>query len=115
MLIRIFSRLTPAGIPTVAVYSEADRHAKHVSLADQAFCIGPAAAKDSYLRKENILQVEINILFLFPICTASCTYSVPSQKNNTPTFSSWCLHVPISIAPPLAAVGNLTSCASHFQ
>lgn len=51
------STLAIAGIPTVAVYSEADRHAKHVLLADQAFCIGPAAAKDSYLRKENILQV----------------------------------------------------------
>lgn len=45
------------GIPTVAVYSEADRHAKHVQWADQAFCIGPAAAKDSYLRKDHILQV----------------------------------------------------------
>lgn len=45
------------GIPTVAVYSEADRHAKHVLWADQAFCIGPAAAKDSYLRKDHILQV----------------------------------------------------------
>lgn len=41
----------------MAVYSEADRHAKHVHLADQAFCIGPPAAKDSYLRKDRILQV----------------------------------------------------------
>ena len=47
------------GIPTVAVYSEADRHAKHVHLADQAFCIGPAAAKDSYLRKDRILEVRL--------------------------------------------------------
>lgn len=46
-----------AGIPTVAVYSEADRHARHVQLADQAFCIGPPAAKDSYLRKDRVLQV----------------------------------------------------------
>ncbi|KAL0045925.1 hypothetical protein WJX82_008659 [Trebouxia sp. C0006] len=45
------------GIPTVAVYSEADRHAKHVHLADQAFCIGPPAAKDSYLRKDRVLEV----------------------------------------------------------
>lgn len=51
--------LAVAGIPTVAVYSEADRHAKHVLLADQAFCIGPAAAKDSYLRRDNILQVPL--------------------------------------------------------
>ncbi len=41
----------------MAVYSEADRHAKHVHLADQAFCIGPPAAKDSYLRKDRVLEV----------------------------------------------------------
>ena len=41
----------------MAVYSEADRHAKHVHLADQAFCIGPPAAKDSYLRKDRVLKV----------------------------------------------------------
>ena len=39
------------------MYSEADKHAKHVHLADQAFCIGPAAAKDSYLRKDRVLEV----------------------------------------------------------
>ncbi|KAL0041250.1 hypothetical protein WJX77_010412 [Trebouxia sp. C0004] len=45
------------GIPTVAVYSEADKHAKHVHLADQAFCIGSPAAKDSYLRRDRVLEV----------------------------------------------------------
>ncbi len=45
------------GIPTVAVYSEADRTSLHASLADEAFCIGPAAARDSYLRMERILEV----------------------------------------------------------
>ncbi|KAL3134741.1 hypothetical protein ABBQ32_007741 [Trebouxia sp. C0010 RCD-2024] len=54
---RVMHTAKRLGIPTVAVYSEADRHAKHVQWADQAFCIGPAAAKDSYLRKDHILQV----------------------------------------------------------
>src|ERR1700681_4788105 len=38
------------GIATVAIYSEADAAARHVRLADQAVCVGPAAARDSYLR-----------------------------------------------------------------
>ena len=46
-----------AGIPTVAVYSEADRHAAHVRMAQQAFCIGAPPAKESYLRKDRVLEV----------------------------------------------------------
>ncbi|MBB4568373.1 acetyl/propionyl/methylcrotonyl-CoA carboxylase subunit alpha [Rhizobium leucaenae] len=43
------------GIRTVAVYSDADRDALHVALADEAVHIGPAAASDSYLSKERII------------------------------------------------------------
>ena len=43
------------GIRTAAVYSEADRDAMHVRLADEAVCIGPASPKDSYLRMEQII------------------------------------------------------------
>ena len=45
------------GIRTVAVYSEADAKALHVSLCDEAHLIGPAPARDSYLRAERILEV----------------------------------------------------------
>ncbi|MCP3869029.1 MAG: acetyl/propionyl/methylcrotonyl-CoA carboxylase subunit alpha [Gammaproteobacteria bacterium] len=45
------------GIGTVAVYSEADSRAMHVSLCDEAYLIGPAAARDSYLRFDRILDV----------------------------------------------------------
>ena len=44
------------GVRTVAVYSEADDNARHVRLADEAICIGPAAARDSYLVGERILD-----------------------------------------------------------
>ena len=47
------------GISVVAVYSEADANARHVSFADEAWCIGPAPAKDSYLRGDAILEVAI--------------------------------------------------------
>ena len=47
--IRIIRACREMGIETVAVYSEADREALHTQLADEAVCIGPAAAKDSYL------------------------------------------------------------------
>jgi 3-methylcrotonyl-CoA carboxylase alpha subunit len=44
------------GIATVAVYSDADLHSRHVALADEAFRIGPPAASDSYLRAERIIE-----------------------------------------------------------
>ncbi len=45
------------GLRSVAVYSEADRKARHVAMADEAFYIGPAASSESYLKKETILEV----------------------------------------------------------
>jgi 3-methylcrotonyl-CoA carboxylase alpha subunit len=44
------------GIATVAVYSDADVHSRHVALADEAFRIGPAPATDSYLRADRIIE-----------------------------------------------------------
>ncbi len=53
--VRIIRACREMGIATVAVYSEADRNALHVQLADEAYCIGPTAAKQSYLNKGHIL------------------------------------------------------------
>jgi len=47
--VRIIRACKEMGVLTVAVFSEADREAMHVSLADESYCIGPARAKDSYL------------------------------------------------------------------
>jgi acetyl-CoA carboxylase biotin carboxylase subunit len=52
--LRIICACKELGIATVAVYSEADRNSLHVRFADEAVCIGPARASDSYL---NIPQV----------------------------------------------------------
>ena len=52
---RVIKTARKMGIQTVAVYSEADRDALHVELADEAVCIGPAASKESYLVMDKII------------------------------------------------------------
>jgi 3-methylcrotonyl-CoA carboxylase alpha subunit len=54
---RVIRTARRMGLRTVAVYSEADARALHVASADEAFCIGPAPAKESYLRGDAILAV----------------------------------------------------------
>ena len=54
--VRIIRACKELGIETVAVYSQADRNALHVQLADQAVCIGPAKSAESYLNMKNILS-----------------------------------------------------------
>lgn len=55
--VRIIRACKEMGIFTVAVFSEADRDALHVRLADEAYCIGPALSKDSYLNLTNLMSV----------------------------------------------------------
>jgi len=54
---RVAATARRMGIRTVAVYSEADAGARHVALCDEAVLIGPAAARDSYLRGQKIIEV----------------------------------------------------------
>ncbi len=55
--VRIIRACRELGMQTVAVYSEADRQALHVRLADEAYYIGPAPSRESYLRMDHILDV----------------------------------------------------------
>ncbi len=55
--VRVIRACRELGISTVAVYSEADRDALHVTLADEAYCIGPAPSRDSYLNMTNLMSV----------------------------------------------------------
>ena len=55
--VRLLRACRELGLETVAVFSEADRSALHVRYADEAYPIGPAPARDSYLRMDRILDV----------------------------------------------------------
>ncbi|AVQ99335.1 acetyl-CoA carboxylase biotin carboxylase subunit [Oceanobacillus sp. M65] len=55
--VRIIRACKEMGIETIAVYSEADKEALHVQMADEAYCIGPTLSKDSYLNFTNIMSV----------------------------------------------------------
>ena len=55
--VRIIRACRELGIETVAVFSEADRNALHVRYADEAYLIGPAPSRESYLRADKIFEV----------------------------------------------------------
>jgi acetyl-CoA carboxylase biotin carboxylase subunit len=55
--VRIIRACRELGLETVAVYSEADRHALHVRQADEAYLLGPAPSRESYLRADKILDI----------------------------------------------------------
>lgn len=57
--VRIIRACKEMGIATVAVYSQADKEALHVKLADESYCIGPAPAQQSYLNIQAILSTAI--------------------------------------------------------
>jgi acetyl-CoA carboxylase biotin carboxylase subunit len=55
--VRVLRACEERGIAAVAVFSEVDRSALHVRYADEAYCIGPAPSRDSYLRIDTIIDV----------------------------------------------------------
>src|SRR5688572_14615090 len=55
--VRVIRTLHEMGIGAVAIFSEADRTALHVRMADEAYCVGPAEASQSYLRIDKIIDV----------------------------------------------------------
>lgn len=54
--LRIIRACRELGIETVAIFSEADRGAQYLELADEAYCVGPAKPADSYLRIANVIS-----------------------------------------------------------
>ncbi len=54
--LRIFRACRELGIETVAIYSEADRGAAYLDLADEAYCVGPPRAAESYLKIDRVIS-----------------------------------------------------------
>ena len=62
--VRIIRACRELGIPTVAIYSQADANSLHVRLATEAYCIGPAPSAQSYLPK-SFSKPQIKHILLF--------------------------------------------------
>ena len=73
--LRIIRACKELGVRSVAVYSDADADSLHVQMADEAICIGPAAASESYLKITNII-----IKWLTDKCF-TLIYESPSPSN----------------------------------
>ncbi len=57
--VRIMRACKEMGVATVAIFSEADRNALHVALADESYCIGKAEAAESYLKENQIISTAL--------------------------------------------------------
>ncbi len=98
---RILRSARALGLRTVAVYSEADRAARHVALADAAVAIGPAPAHDSYLSIERVIEA----------CSASGAQAVhPGYGflSENPAFARACEQAGlVFVGPPAEAIERL--------
>ncbi|SHJ46274.1 acetyl/propionyl/methylcrotonyl-CoA carboxylase subunit alpha [Cycloclasticus pugetii] len=92
---RVISTLKKMGITSVAVYSDADRHARHVTLADEAYYIGASRPDESYLKADNLLALakKVNIDAIHP------GYGFLSENNH---FARACLEAKITFIGPSA-------------
>jgi 3-methylcrotonyl-CoA carboxylase alpha subunit len=95
---RILRTARRLGMRTVAVYSEADRTALHVALADEAYPIGPAPATDSYLRIDRIVETALR-------AGADCIHPGYGFLSEHPGLAEACAKAGIVfVGPPAAAI-----------
>ena len=101
--IRVMRTLEELGIATVAVYSEADAAAPHVRRAGEAHCIVPAAAADSYLCGDRILETAGR-------CGADAVHPGCGPLAESADFARACTDAGIAfIGPPAGAIEATSS------
>jgi acetyl-CoA carboxylase biotin carboxylase subunit len=93
--VRIIRACHELNIQTVAVFSEPDRNALHVTLADEAYCIGPKLSADSYLNKKNILA-------LADATNADAIHPGYGFLSENPSFAEICEQCGITFIGPSA-------------
>lgn len=93
--VRIIRACKEMGIRTVAVYSEADRQALHVALADESYCIGAAEAGESYLRQDRIVSTAL-------ISGAQAIHPGYGFLSENPNFAALCQKNGIAFIGPTA-------------
>ncbi len=101
--VRIIRSCRELGIPTVAVYSDADRQSLHVRYANEAYHLGPSKASESYLRSDKILEIA-------KLCGADAIHPGYGFLAERADFSQACLDQGISFIGPkpssIAAMGD---------
>jgi acetyl-CoA carboxylase biotin carboxylase subunit len=110
--VRVIRACRELGIRTVAIYSEADRRALHTRLADEAFCIGPPPATESYLNIPNIMSTAE----LLGVDAIHPGYGFLSEN---PHFSEICRDCNITFIGPtpeaITAMGNKSAARTRMQ
>jgi len=92
--VRVLRTCRELGLETVAIFSEADRGMPHVRYADEAYCVGPPAAKESYLRGDQIVEValESGVQAIHP------GYGFLAESS---TFAQTCMDTGLTFIGPL--------------
>lgn len=100
---RVIETAHKMGIAVVAVYSDADKNARHVAMADEAYNIGPAPSKDSYLRADKILEVVKE-------SGAQAVHPGYGFMSENPEFAQACADNGVKfIGPPVGAIEAMGS------
>ena len=99
--VRVQRACKEMGLSTVAVYSEADADALHVHFADEAYCVGPPPARDSYLNMKAVLSAAV-------VSGAQAIHPGYGLLSENARFASLCAQCGIAfIGPPPEAIARM--------